>query len=84
VGGVAHGGATRAVIIMRKLNLCGIPCDMNLRALQDIYSKLIDIAGVSDSDDGEIEVRLGWEGSLRLRMSYEKDYRKEKRHPYYP
>jgi hypothetical protein len=49
----------RAVIIMQKLNLCGIPRDIiNLRALQDIYSKLIDIAGVSDSDDGEIEVSL--------------------------
>jgi hypothetical protein len=44
----------RAVIMMRKLNLVGIPRDIikDLRALQDIYSAPIDLDAASDSDGG--------------------------------
>jgi hypothetical protein len=48
----------RTVIIMRRLNLRGIPRDIRkgLRDLQDIYSEPIDLNEVGDSDDGGADV----------------------------
>jgi len=48
----------RAVIMMRRLNLRGIPRDIRkgLRDLQDIYSEPIDLNEVGDSDDGGADI----------------------------
>ena len=63
----------RAVIMMRKLNLSGIPCDIvkNLRALQDIYSETIDLDEVSDSD-GETDAELGEDGEKNRQAETER------------
>ena len=52
----------QAIIMLRKLNLNGIPRDIvtDLRALQDIYSEPIDLDGVSDTDE-ENDNELGEE-----------------------
>lgn len=50
----------RAIIMMGKFNLVGIPRDilLDLRGLQDIYTERIDLDEVSDDDDGESDAEL--------------------------
>lgn len=50
----------RAILMMGKLNLVGVPHDivLGLRALQDIYTTPIDLNEVSDGDDGDSDAEL--------------------------
>lgn len=50
----------RAILMMGKLNLVGVPRDivLDLRALQDIYTTPIDLNEVSDGDDGDSDAEL--------------------------
>ena len=58
----------RAILMMGKLNLVGVPRDivLNLRALQDIYSTPIDLNDVSDGDDGESDPELDGDKDAKL------------------
>jgi hypothetical protein len=62
--GSPMAGLQRAVIMLRKLNLRGIPREIRnaLRDLQDIYSESINLVDDADSSDEETDVELGDEG----------------------
>lgn len=58
----------RAILMMGKLNLVGVPHDivLGLRALQDIYTKPIDLNDVSDGDDGDSDAELDGDKDVEL------------------
>lgn len=58
----------RAILMMGKLNLVGVPRDivLDLRALQDIYTTPIDLNEVSDGDDGDSDPELDGDKDAEL------------------
>lgn len=63
----------RAILMMGKLKLVGVPHDiiLGLRALQDIYTKPIDLNEISDSDEDDSDAKL--DGNRDAELDGDKD-----------